>query len=70
MYLGSIQLTLYPNKYPNMFCMIRTFVGNTFKENVWPEPVSELNYLIVHMKHPLTFRGVYMIGYAVKDKTE
>ena len=45
------------------------FVENTFKDRR-PEPVSELNYLIVHMKHPLTFRGVYMIGYAVKDKTE
>ena len=53
-----------------MLDMNNIFVENTFKENVWPEPVSELNYLIVHMKHPLTFRGVYMIGYAVKDKTE
>ena len=55
-----------------MLDMNNIFVENTFKDRTsfWSEPVSELNYLIVHMKHPLTFRGVYMIGYAVKDKTE
>ena len=53
-----------------MLDMNNIFVENTFKENVWPEPVSKLNYLIVHIQHPLTFTVVCMIGYAVKDKTE
>ena len=38
------------------------FVENTVKDrtslNVWSESVSKLNYLIVHMQHPLTFTGL------------